>query len=85
MLDFFIALFGGMYYGGRFLSETTSARRCDMEAAARQKLREHMLTTYCVDYQEENRIRSYVHTQFDKVCNEFQKELSSPNAYDNSF
>ena len=45
------------------------------EYAARNKLREHIRSTYCVDYQEKKQIRGYVHTNLDKVCDDFQEEL----------
>lgn len=58
------------------MSEKTSERQYNIKTEERQKLREHILSTYCVDYQEKNRIKSYVHTHLDNVCNEFKEELS---------
>lgn len=75
MLDFFIALFGGLYYGGRYLSEKTSERNYDKESAARKEFREYLQTTYCVDYQERVRIRGYINTHRDDVYEEFKEEL----------
>lgn len=76
MVEFFIALFGGLYYGGRYLGEKTLEHKHDMAVATRQKLREHIINTYCVDRNENLNNRAYVNTNFDKICDEFKEELT---------
>lgn len=76
MVDFFIALFGGLYYGGKYLNEKSKSKAYDRRVALYNATR-NRIESYVADYSTEQWAKNFVLSgkNYDKICDWFANDF----------
>lgn len=77
MIDFLIALFGGAYYLGKSLNESSKNKNYERARKEWEKTRDEMVGKYCLSYMEEHELKNKILSGdiYDKICNEFKDDF----------
>lgn len=77
MLDLFIALFGGLYYGGRYASEKIDDHFYKMDQKKYDEVYNIIKEIYCADSELMKKATKYVEADehYDEICKEFGDDL----------
>lgn len=77
MFELFIALFGGIYYGGKYLNEKSKLKSFDRAQEERRTYREYIKNKYCVSYEYSQEIKSRILSgeYYEDICNEFENDF----------
>lgn len=77
MLDFFIALFGGLYYGGKYAHEKSKLNKCNYKALLRQKQRDDLRSLLCISTEKENCVKEYIlsGSHYEEICDNFAEDF----------
>lgn len=81
MLDFFIALLGGLYYGGKYANEKAKDRKYYLSERKRDELYDHlheMLTAPGIEgakFRRDATERVYSGDYYDEICEEFADDF----------
>lgn len=77
MFDFFIALFGGLYYGGKQIHEKSKLNTYEKSAAIQEACRSRLQAKICTSFQTEQDTKSYILNgeHFEKICSDFEDDF----------
>lgn len=77
MFEFFIALFGGLFYGGKYINETQALKNCDKQRELHALTYNDIQTRYVADLQTEHEVRDFISSgkHFEDLCNWFQDDF----------
>lgn len=77
MLDLFIALFGGLYYGGKYIHEKTKLNKYNYNASVWQKHCDDLRSSLCISIEDEYRVQDYVLTgvHYEEICESYAEDF----------
>ena len=77
MLEFFLALFGGAYYAGKFLTEKSANKAADFSREQRKKLQDECLSKYAASYELSQQVKKDVigGDLYDYITTEFAQDF----------
>ncbi len=77
MFEIFVALFGGLYYGTKYIGEKAERKKYDNEIAEWQKLRDDLRSRYAANLELEHRMEEMVLSgeHFDDICKWFADDF----------
>ncbi len=77
MLDFFIALFGGAYFAGKYVHEKGKEKQYEIEQSKREAARLRLQSRFVATPERARLAEEYVFSglNYDKICEEFQEDF----------
>ena len=77
MFSIFTALFGGLYYGGKYLSEKSEIKRINQETESQLNKMESFKSKYGASYEMASELKDYIMCgkHFEDICNTLHLEL----------
>lgn len=77
MFNIFTALFGGLYYGGKYLSEKSEIKKINYDIETQSNKMESYKSLYSASYDMEYELQEYIMCgkNFEEICNTLCKEL----------
>lgn len=77
MFNFFIALLGGLYYGGKHTHEKSKLNKYNQSANKRQKEYERLRALLCTTPKREREVKDYISCgdNYEKICDDFQNDF----------
>ncbi len=77
MFNFFIALFGGIFYGSKSQYEQSKVNEYEKTVAAQESYRNSLKTKICISFREESNIKKQILNgeSFDRICEEFSSDF----------
>lgn len=77
MFEFFIALFGGLYYGGKYSREQSRDLTAQKRIENHKKQRAQIEQCFAASYQEEQEAKNYILSgdNFKDICNKFADDF----------
>ena len=73
IFSFFVALFGGTYYGGKYTCEQAKLNKYNKSNAAKERYRNRLKATMCATLQYEQTVKNNILNgrNYEKICTEF--------------
>lgn len=77
MFSFFIALFGGLFYGSKSHYEQAKINEYEKKVAVQEAYRNNIKSKICASYQDELNIKNQILSgeSFDMICEEFSNDF----------
>ena len=77
MFEFFIALFGGAYYAGKYAKDKADMRRYEQRAATKESVRLDIQSRYAADDKLEAWAKDFIASgkHFDEICDWFEEDF----------
>lgn len=77
MFNIFTALFGGLYYGGKYISEKSKTKRADQETELLFRKMDSFKSKHSASYEMETQIKEYIMCgkNFEEICDTLSYEL----------
>lgn len=77
MFEFFLALFGGAYYAGKFLTAKSVDKAADLSREQREKLQEECLSKYAASYELSQQVKKDIISgdRYDYITTEFAQDF----------
>lgn len=77
MFNLFTALFGGLYYGGKYTHEKSKLNKYEKSREEYKKCYDDLQSSLCVSIEDENRVKDYVLTgnHYEEICDSYAEDF----------
>lgn len=77
MFNFFTALFGGLYYGGKYTHEKSKLNKYEKSAEEHKKCYNDLQSSLCISFNNEQRIKEYILSgnYYEEICREYAEDF----------